>query len=30
MFRDLMFTDKGDGFLAYLKWWILAWKLLGE
>ncbi len=25
-----MFTDKGDGFLAYLKWWILAWKLLGE
>ncbi|XP_023347016.1 uncharacterized protein LOC111715856 isoform X1 [Eurytemora carolleeae] len=25
----VFYLDKGTGFLAYLNWWILAWKLLG-
>ncbi|XP_023344979.1 uncharacterized protein LOC111714162 [Eurytemora carolleeae] len=26
----VFYLDKGTGFLAFLKWWILAWKLLGN
>jgi len=25
----VFYVDKGNGFLAYLKWWLYAWKLIG-